>query len=538
MARGAPAPAEQSEFEKQRLENIAERDALLKKLTQEAAATGLYSKPASGANGNKRPAKPKARPAKRVKTEDLEPRRTSSRIAGIQADSEVAKEKSDKEYEERKEADRQRRMRVTGDLNFADGSLIGTDAILKGVAPPPPKPYERTFDKDDIKETTDKDLKALRERLSGLELWDAWHPTRIKITPERIYSMAFHPTTSKPIVFAGDKMGNLGIVDASQKPGDNNINEEEAGKVKRENGAADDEDEEDDDPDPVINVIKPHTRTISAMHTHPSRPETLFTASYDSSIRATDLQKSVAVEVYGPADANEDDPISGLDMAATDPNIVYFTTLNGGFGKYDTRSPASSVETYQLSEKKIGGFTLNPLAPHYLATASLDRTMKLWDLRKITKKMPTLVGEHESRLSVSHAAFNTAGQVATSSYDDTIKIHSFGVSKNTSGMGTWKPSMEVDEASMKPETVVRHNNQTGRWVTILRPQWQRYPHDNIQKFAIGNMNRFVDVFAADGSQLAQLGDPAITAVPAVAVWHERKEWIAAGTASGKLCLWM
>jgi WD repeat-containing protein 76 len=77
-------------------------------------------------------------------------------------------------------------------------------------------------------------------------------------------------------------------------------------------------------------------------------------------------------------------------------------------------------------------------------------------------------------------------------------------------------------------------------VTILRPQWQRSPEDGIQKLVIGNMNRFVDVYAADGTQVAQLGDDEgrITAVPAVAVWHERKEWIAAGTASGKLCLWM
>jgi WD repeat-containing protein 76 len=551
MARAVAPLAEQSDFEKQRLANIAERDALLKKLTQEAAATGLYSKPASAGapNGTKRAKKSSGPPAKRVKREaDVQPRRTSSRIAGIQADSEVAKEKADKEYEERREEDRQRRMRQTGDLSFADGSLIGTDSILKGVA----KPYQRTFDEDDIKETTDKDLKTLRERLSRLELWDAWDPNRIKITPERIYSMSFHPTTSKPIVFAGDKLGNLGIIDASQRPGGNKVKDENEIKVKRENGrnrnpgGSDPEDEDDDDdPNPVINIIKPHTRTISGMHTHPSKPETLYTASYDSSIRATDLQKSVAVEVYGPADANEDDPISGVDMAATDPNVVYFTTLNGGFGTYDTRSPPSSVDTYQLSEKKIGGFTLNPVAPHYLATASLDRTMKLWDLRKISRKLPTLVGEHESKLSVSHAAFNTAGQVATSSYDDTIKIHSFGVSKNSKkgtgaleSMATWNAGTQLEEDVMKPEVIVRHNNQTGRWVTILRPQWQRYPSDHIHKFVIGNMNRFVDVFAADGTQLAQLGDPSITAVPAVAVWHEAKEWIAAGTASGKLCLWM
>jgi WD repeat-containing protein 76 len=55
---------------------------------------------------------------------------------------------------------------------------------------------------------------------------------------------------------------------------------------------------------------------------------------------------------------------------------------------------------------------------------------------------------------------------------------------------------------------------------------------------IGNMNRFVDIYAADGTQLAQLGGDGITAVPAVAVFHPTQDWVAAGTASGKLCLWM
>lgn len=49
---------------------------------------------------------------------------------------------------------------------------------------------------------------------------------------------------------------------------------------------------------------------------------------------------------------------------------------------------------------------------------------------------------------------------------------------------------------------------------------------------------FVDVYSADGTQLAQLGGEGLTAVPAVAVLHPNKDWIAGGTASGKLCLWM
>lgn len=76
-------------------------------------------------------------------------------------------------------------------------------------------------------------------------------------------------------------------------------------------------------------------------------------------------------------------------------------------------------------------------------------------------------------------------------------------------------------------------------MTSLRPQWQAHPPDGgVQKFAIGNMNRFVDVYAGSGEQLAQLGSELLTAVPAVAVFHPSMNWVAGGTASGKLGVWM
>ncbi|KAG6041522.1 hypothetical protein E4U41_003825, partial [Claviceps citrina] len=160
----------------------------------------------------------------------------------------------------------------------------------------------------------------------------------------------------------------------------------------------------------------------------------------------------------------------------------------------------------------------------------------IWDLRRITGKgplrHPALLGEHESRLSVSHASWSPAGHVATSSYDDTVKIYDF-----SAVAAGWSPGVDLPPSAMEPAHVVRHNNQTGRWVTILKPQWQRRPGDGIQKLVIANMNRFVDVFASDGSQLAQLGGEGITAVPAVAHFHPTMDWVAGGNGSGKLCLW-
>lgn len=287
--------------------------------------------------------------------------------------------------------------------------------------------------------------------------------------------------------------------------------------------------------DPEISAFKTHSRTITSFIFSPADSNAVYTSSYDSSVRKMDLAKGTSVQVLAPSDIDTDMPISAMDMAHSDPHTLYFSTLDGGVGRYDVRRAPGSEEIWALSESKIGGFSLHPLQPHLLATASLDRSMKIWDLRKISGagdlRHPALLGEHESRLSVSHASWSAAGHVATSSYDDTVKIYDF------TDASTWLAGHDLSAGAMEPRHTVRHNNQTGRWVTILKPQWQRMPKDGIQKFVIANMNRFVDVFASDGSQLAQLDGDGITAVPAVAHFHPTMDWVAGGSGSGKLCLW-
>ncbi|KAI9830241.1 MAG: hypothetical protein M1819_005768 [Sarea resinae] len=537
MTRDKP---ELNEYELQRQANIAKNQALLRELQLSAAAVGLQPKAPSSKSSAAAASKDRKRKRAPVKKEKDEfvPRRTSSRLAGIVADSEVAKRKAEEEHDAFREAEKAKRQRVSGDLDLSDIVVTGKqwdksgnfikDLVRGG------RPYERTFTDQDVKETTDKELRQLREKMSGLELWEGFEPNRIKVTPERIYSMAFHPTPDKPLVFAGDKLGNLGLFDGSQT----------APEIKAEN-TSDNDDDDADEPEPSITTFKLHSRTISAMHFPAHDANTLYTASYDSSIRKFDLAASRAIEAYAPASADEDEPLSGVEVPVTEPHMLYFSSLEGRVGRHDTRTPppSSTTELFQLSEKKIGGFSLHPSQPHLLATASLDRSIKLWDLRQIkrassssSEKLPLLVGEHYSALSVSHAAFNAQGQVATSSYDDTIKVYDV----STAAGWTAGPGRTLTEEQMEPVSVIRHNNQTGRWVTILRPQYHltplSFPHT--PRFVIGNMNRFVDIYTSAGEQLAQLGGDGITAVPAVAVFHPALDWVAGGTASGKLCLWM
>lgn len=179
-----PETQELSDFEKQRAANIAERDALLKKLTLEAQSSGLFEKPTKKPSSEVSKSKKKT-PVKKIKKEDETPvpRRTSSRLRGLAADSEIAKRKAEDEYQAAQEQERAKRQRISGDLNLGDivvsgqkwdsANLLGTDTLLKGVG----KPYERTFGDEDIKKTTDKDLKALRERMSDLQLWEHWDPS-------------------------------------------------------------------------------------------------------------------------------------------------------------------------------------------------------------------------------------------------------------------------------------------------------------------------------------------------------------------------
>jgi len=263
--------------------------------------------------------------------------------------------------------------------------------------------------------------------------------------------MNFHPTTSKALVFVGDKYGTLGVFDSE----DSTVE-------------ADPDDEDTMNVNLAITQLKMHTKALTSIQIRPNDFQSVYTASYDSSIRKLDLEKEIALEVFAPSDDTVDEGISYMELLDNEPSMVYFTTLEGRFGFHDTRLAAkdeSGTTMYELSDKKIGGFSIHPSQPYLLATASLDRTLKLWDLRNVSGKgfnrRPHLLGEHVSRLSVSSASFNHLGQVATASYDDTVKIYDFGSLVNL-GVG----KIPESEDFMEPVATVRHNNQTGRWVTM------------------------------------------------------------------------
>jgi len=166
-----------SAFERKRLENIANNNAILGSIS--ATADKIIPKPA--------PPKPKPKrvSAPRVKREPVHasPRvstRQSSRLAGLDADSPAAKRKAEVEAEAELEKAKAKKLRVNADLSLGEikvegrkweGSIDGM-ASLKGLRGA--QPGVRTFTEDDVDKTADKGLKDLRLRMSGLKLYEKW----------------------------------------------------------------------------------------------------------------------------------------------------------------------------------------------------------------------------------------------------------------------------------------------------------------------------------------------------------------------------
>jgi len=181
MTRLKKEPA-MSAFERKRLENIANNTALLNDISTtaiklEAAKPKPKPKPARSSipRAKREPAR---RESVRVAT------RQSSRLAGLDATSDVLKRKFEVEAEAESEKARAKRSRVNGALSLGDIQVDGRKwengldgmAGLKGLGlyGRGAEPGVRTFTEDDVKETTDQSLKDLRLRMSGLKLYEKW----------------------------------------------------------------------------------------------------------------------------------------------------------------------------------------------------------------------------------------------------------------------------------------------------------------------------------------------------------------------------
>lgn len=501
-----------SEFERQRQANIERNKKLLSSLNLNTISNGIKE---SIKKENSKPSTPRV---KRQKVEVQQPTRRSRRLAGVALDNshEQLREfefEQDKQRRDREELEKLKTLRVNGELSLLDlvkdkvktedgeddSNLLEKFQTFLGNS----KSFSIGDYYDTIvkKDNSSRDVAKVREDLGSKQLYKHFKPNEIKLTKDRMTYICFHPNVDKKLVFGGDSTGNFGIWDS----------------------------ENTDEVD--IMSFKLHGKNIAKLEFSLTDVTKIYSASYDGSIRSIDLATMKSSQVF----INEHD-IGITDIQHNNEHEIYYTTMQGEFGKIDLRSSDhSGRQVVRLANKKIGGFSINPSNINQIATASLDRTMKVWDIRRTTvcdwnewdDALDTLhnYGSYDSRLSVSIVDWSKSGDLVCNGYDDTVNI--FNLSELT------QKDVTYSAGKLTPQHKIKHNCQTGRWVSILKARWQKLTPD-LDKFVIANMNKYFDVYDRDGNQLAHLSDPYMTNVPAVCNFHPTQNWLVGGGASGKV----
>ncbi|XP_040898960.1 WD repeat-containing protein 76 [Toxotes jaculatrix] len=328
------------------------------------------------------------------------------------------------------------------------------------------------------------DLKEYRSALKNMRITE----DRVaKVVKDRIFSAAFHPCSSNLLMAAGDKWGKVGLWQLGGDWGD----------------------------DGVL-LFEPHTRPVGCMAFSRAHATHLLSLSYDGSLRCMDVEKAVFDDVY-----DIEDGLKTFDFMSHDCLTLVVGNWYGEVAIVDRRTPGNSHESlHSLDPKALRCVSVHPLQKQYFAVAE-SKVVSIYDSRCLKKTKSQAVSQlHGHSLSISSAYFSpcTGNRVLTSCMDNHIRVY------DTSAMTTKSPLL----------TTIRHDMQTGRWLSKLSAVWDPKQEDC---FVVGSMlkPRRVQVFHESGQpQHTFMNDENLNTVLSVTAFHPARNVLLGGNASGRL----
>lgn len=401
-------------------------------------------------------AKPRARAVRGLKggrraAEPVQPRARSNRLAGKGADGEALPEtfKEPSFSSMSFDGDRRRHERIEGELTLADALREDGKGMKKKKTAAERKAAELEEEETDEMISTRKqatvdrfgsaaaaltipptgaarapyDENATLKMLRGLTVKET---DVAKVVPERIFSTAFHPSADKLLVVVGDKWGSIGFFEPD---------------------AAEEEN--------AVTLFSAHTRPIPCLKFDPNDSVKLYSSSYDNTVRCMDVAAMQFSEVF----AGDDDYFLAYSTFSSDFKTLYCAFNNGELGSVDLRAGKDMTQLVELHERKISHVAVHPVRDYTIATASNDCTVKLWDARKMGKPSDALASFSHGRAATSAVFSPIQGdRLLTTSYDDFVRV----IELPTGG------AKIAAADSDKLVTKIRHDNQTGRWLTNFR----------------------------------------------------------------------
>jgi len=325
-----------------------------------------------------------------------------------------------------------------------------------------------------------------------------------KVVPERIFSLAVHPSPTTLIAAVGDKGGSVGLWDilAATSPGHG------------------------------VHLYQPHTRPVNSLSWDMANSNNLVSNSYDGTTRMLDTEKQEHVMIYGEKEFLYEGGWTNCHAQVCPSTFLVSQGKAGTVVLVDRRvgweKPVSTAKLFdRLAPKSV---SVHPLQNNFFLVGNTKGGCFIFDIRNNSNSpdkqmMPVseLIG-HSRSLSSCQFSPVTGNQVVTMGSDDKIIMF------NTSTMAK----------TISPQCQVRHNNQTGRWLTPFRSGWHP-TRDGMLVTGSMERPRQMEVWETSSGSLdlvARLRGEFLGSICSLVDVHPTKEVVVGGNSSGRVHVFM
>jgi WD40 repeat protein len=333
------------------------------------------------------------------------------------------------------------------------------------------------------------ELINFRRELSKLTL----SPERIaKVVPQRIFSMAIHPTGNELLLAVGDKWGNLGLWNVLSDIGSESVQ-----------------------------VFQPHVGPVNCTSFCTYNATKIYTTSHDGTVRCADLNKLVFDQIYA-SDENLSRNHTTWHCQVEESSLM-IAHGNGKLALVDCRAEKQLQGWYSCYERSVRTVQMHPVQQQYFITSSALCEVKIWDRRYLSKKSPDPVCNLVHPKGLSSAFFSPAGKyVVTTCNDDRLRVY------DVTNMLTTRPNVVAS---------IKHNTHTGRWLTTFKAMWHPQRDDVI---VVGSMEqpRGILLYGCQGERLYKLMDENLSSVCSICLFHPSRQIVFGGNSSGRVHVFM
>jgi len=160
-----------------------------------------------------------------------------------------------------------------------------------------------------------------------------------------------------------------------------------------------------------------HKDKVQSVQWHPLEPTVLLTGAYDKTAQVCDVRAQGANNSWEISSDCE-----CLEWNLHNPRLFLVSTEDGLVTCYDVMMPGKSLWILSGHASPVASLSINPVIPNFFATASVDKSVKLWCIKE---NKPTMIHKYKEKNALYAVSFykDSPFLIATGGKESKLKIH-------------------------------------------------------------------------------------------------------------------